>query len=187
MANGRNKLGRKVNLSREPGGFVALPWSVLNSDAFQGLTHKSKSLLLELARQYVGDNNGRLLLSTRYLKTRGWNSADVISRAKQELLESRLVFETFKGFRPNKASWYALTWNSLDSHPDYDAGVKEGFRRGMYRDQSGESSPSRSEVSSKKQNAAAIPSGGTVGEPVVPARGIQFASSVPCGGTAQTA
>jgi hypothetical protein len=134
MANGRSKGTVKKDLSRDPGGFVALPWSVLDSAAYQGLSHPAKALLLEFARQYRQTNNGRLLASKAHLASRGWRSSDVIARAKRELLEARLIFETFMGHRPNKASWYALTWYSLDWHPDFDPGVKESFRRGMYRD-----------------------------------------------------
>jgi hypothetical protein len=52
------------------------------------LGHPARSLLLELARQFVRDNNGRLLASRAYLAKRGWKSADVIDRAKRELLEA---------------------------------------------------------------------------------------------------
>ena len=58
------------------------------------------------------DDNGRMLLSSRYLAPRGWRSPEVITRAKRELLEAQLIFETVKGSRPNKASWYAVTWHN---------------------------------------------------------------------------
>ena len=60
MANGRNA-GRKGDSGRDPGAFVALPWSVLDSPAYARLSHPARSLLLEVARQFVRDNNGRLL------------------------------------------------------------------------------------------------------------------------------
>jgi hypothetical protein len=44
-----------------------------------------------------------LLLSRNFLEPRGWKSADVIHRAKQELLEAEFIFETVKGRRPNRA------------------------------------------------------------------------------------
>lgn len=131
MSNGRN-LGRRVDSGRDPGGFVALPWTVLDSPAFMGLSATAKALLFEAARQWVRDNNGRLLLSHAYLSKRGWNSRDVITRAKRELLEARLIHETVKGHRPNKASWYAVTWRNLDKIPGYDVGAAETFRRGSY-------------------------------------------------------
>ncbi len=130
---GMGKLKTRVDTSREAGGYCALPWSVLDSPAYQALSHPARALLLELARQYVRDNNGRLLLSVRHLLTRGWNSADTITRAKNELLKSKLIYRTVHGHRPNTASWYALTWYTLDKIPGYDEGAAEGFRRGMYR------------------------------------------------------
>jgi len=132
MANGRNKL-RRVDTSRDAGGFVALPWSVLDCPAYAGLSHPARALLLEIARQLVRDNNGRLLASAGHLEARGWRSRDVITRAKRELLEAGFIFETVKGQRPNRASWYAVTWMTLDRHPDFDAGALECFQRGAYR------------------------------------------------------
>lgn len=134
MANGRNPKRRGIDSSREGGGFVALPWSVLDSPAYMALSHPAKALLLEIARQYVKDNNGRLLASIAYLKKRGWTSRDVITRAKRELMDAGLIHETAMGHRPNKASWYAITWYSLDRIDGYDAGAAESFRRGAYRE-----------------------------------------------------
>lgn len=110
-----------------------MPWSVLDSVAFARLSHPARSLLFEIARQFVRDNNGRLLASAAYLSKRGWNSTDVITRAKRELIEAGFIFETVKGHRPNKASWYAVTWQTLDKLPGYDAGAVECFERGAYQ------------------------------------------------------
>ena len=60
MANGRNR-GQKGDSGRDAGGFVALPWSVLDCPAYARLSHPARALLFELARQFVRDNNGRLL------------------------------------------------------------------------------------------------------------------------------
>lgn len=132
MANGRNK-GRKGDTGRDPGGFVALPWSVLDCPAYARLSHPARSLLWEFARQAGNDNNGRLLASRAHLAARGWNSAGVIDRAKSELLAAGFIHETVQGHRPNKASWYAVTWRTLDRHPGYDVGAAETFERGAYR------------------------------------------------------
>ncbi len=119
--------------SRDAGGFVAMPWVVLDSPAYQALSHPARGLLMEFARQYVRDNNGRLLASVAYLKTRGWKSCSVIDRAKKELIEAGFIYETAKGQRPSKASWYAVTWAALDRIPGYDTGAAESFQRGAYR------------------------------------------------------
>jgi hypothetical protein len=64
---------------------------------------------------------------------RGWNSSDTITNAKRQLLDGGFIYETVMGHRPNKASWYAVTWMALDKLPGYDYGAYEGFRRGAYR------------------------------------------------------
>lgn len=112
---------------------MALPWSVLDCASYALLSHPARALLLEIARQFVRDNNGRLLASASYLSKRGWKSSDVITRAKRELLAAGFIHETVKGHRPNKASWYAVTWQALDRLPGYDHGAAETFERGAYR------------------------------------------------------
>lgn len=119
--------------SRDAGGFVAMPWAVLDSAAYQALGHPAKALLMEFARQYVRDNNGRLLASMAYLKERGWRSNSLLTRTKKELMEAGFIHETAKGQRPSKASWYAVTWAALDRIPGYDTGAAETFQRGAYR------------------------------------------------------
>ncbi len=165
MANGRNPKRRGQDTSRDPGGFVALPWSVLDSRAYLGLSHPARALLLEVARQLHGDDNGRLLLSRAHLLPRGWKSADVIQRAKQELLDAELIFETVKGQRPNKASWYAVTWHSLSKLDGFDHGAASAFVRGAYR-----------------RNAPLIPSRGTKGASIAPSVGTRRALPVPSHG-----
>lgn len=140
MANGRNS-GKRGDTGRDSGGFVALPWSVLDCPAYAALSHPARALLLEIARQFVRDNNGRLLASRAYLGKRGWNSPDVISRAKNDLIAAGFIHETVKGHRPNKASWYAVTWRALDRLPGYDAGAAETFVRGAYQNASLRPSP----------------------------------------------
>ena len=159
MANGRNK-NRKGDSGRDSGGFIALPWSVLDCTAYGRLSHPAKALLFELARQFVRDNNGRMLLSRAYLATRGWKSADVIQRAKTELLQSGFIFQTVMGHRPNKASWFAVTWRALDKLPGYDAGAERCFERGAYQ-------------------KVLIPPGGTAGPLIVPPHGTGTAPPVP--------
>lgn len=123
----------KKDSGRIAGGFAAIPWAVLDSPAYATLSHPARSLLLELARQYTGNNNGRLLASAAYLSTRGWKSSDVIARAKLALTDAGFIHQTVQGHRPNKASWYALTWQTLDRHSGFDQGAYELFRRGSFR------------------------------------------------------
>lgn len=132
MANGRNK-NRKGDAGRDAGAFVALPMSVLDCPAYGRLSMHARALLLEVARQFVRDNNGRMLLSRAFMAPRGWKSADMLTKAKRELLDGGFIFQTVMGHRPNKASWYAVTWRALDKLPGYDAGAQACFERGAYQ------------------------------------------------------
>jgi hypothetical protein len=170
MAKDKAHRAHQKGSSRDAGAFVAMPWSVLDCAAYRALSHPARSLLMEFARQYVKDNNGRLLASTRFLKNRGWNSADVIHRAKLELVEAGLIYETVKGHRPNKASWYAITWQNLDKDSRYDAGAWEGWRHAR----------------SGYKNTALIPPNGIKGQPIGPASGIKAPPPIPLGGTIKT-
>lgn len=166
MANGRSK-GSKVDSGRDSGGFIALPWSVLDCPAYARLSMHGRALLLEVARQFVRDNNGRLLMSRAYMETRGWKSVDMLTKAKRELLEGGFIFQTVMGHRPNKASWFAITWQTLDRHQSYDAGAVEGFQRGAYRQ------------NMPLKNASLRPPHGTRKAAIVPPHGTETPPTVP--------
>lgn len=125
-----SRIKHKSN-GRDGGQFAAIPFALLDSDAYLDLPHPARSLLMELARQYTGSNNGRLVLCDKFLAPRGWKSADVINRAKANLLASGFIQETRKG-GINKASWFALSWQSLDWSPEMDI-QRSGFVKGLYR------------------------------------------------------
>lgn len=164
MANGRNK-NNKGDSGRDAGGFVAIPWSVLDCRAYADLSHPARALLLEISRQFVRDNNGRLLASAAHLIKRGWRSADVITRAKRDLIEAGFIHETVKGHRPNKASWYAVTWQRLDRLNGYDHGAFETFQRGAYQ-----------------KNAMLKPSRGVERASIAPSRGVERTPPTPSHG-----
>lgn len=178
MANGRNSGPGKGDSGRDSGPFVALPWSVLDSPAYIRLSHPAKALLLELARQFVRNNNGRLLASKAYLSARGWTSSEVITRAKRELLAAGFIHETVKGRRPNKASWYAITWHALDKLQGFDTDAAETFQRGAYKELVPiQSKPTRDELYAKWRTPAdskksARPSHGLESGSIGPSHGL---------------
>jgi hypothetical protein len=189
MANGRSP-GKRRDTGRDPGGFVAIPFSVLDSAAYMGLSPMAKALLIEVARQYHRDDNGRMLLSRAYLGGRGWYSAGAIQQAKAELIEAGLIHETVKGCRPNKASWYACTWRTLDKIEGYDMDTERAFERGAYRKipPKEKRPPPSALVNAKlKKNAALIPTHGTESPPIVPVHGTESAPTVPAHGTIRPA
>lgn len=118
---------------RDQGGFVAIPLSVLDSVAFRQATPHAKALLMDLTAQLRAENNGDLSACWRFMQTRGWQSQTTLLKAKRELLQRGLIFETRMGARPNKASLYAVTWRALDHcSGKLDIGPQH-FPRGAYR------------------------------------------------------
>ncbi len=141
-----SKSSRYKPHERDAGGFVALPFSVLDSKAYSALSVHARALLIEIARQLRGDNNGSLLCSRAYMLTRGWKSNDMLTKSKAELIDAKLLFQTVLGHRPNKASWYAVTWASLDKLDGFDPGAAEAFVRSAYKSNTAPAKPTRDEL-----------------------------------------
>ena len=117
--------------TRDGARFLALPHVVMDSSAFLNLSAPAIRLLLDIARQYTGSNNGKLVACMSAMSLRGWTSNDTLTRARRELEASSLLMETRKGMRPNRAAWFAVTWASLDWLPEMDI-KREAFERGSY-------------------------------------------------------
>ncbi len=130
-------MSRKINGKSNPSGrdsgrFIALPHSVVDCAAYLHLSMHARALLIEIAKQFNSSNNGKLLVTKAVMKKRGWNSSSMLAKAKKELLDNNFIFETFKGHRPNKASWYAVTWYRLDANKGFDEGAYLLFKQGAY-------------------------------------------------------
>lgn len=100
---------------REPGGFVALPFSVLRSTSYAVLSAYAVKLLNDLLAQYKGDNNGDLCAAwTLMKKERGWKSRDTLQKALKELLAREWLVLARQGGRrvPNL---YAVTFFNVDA------------------------------------------------------------------------
>lgn len=118
---------------RDGGRFLALPWDVLESRAYLVLSPYAVKLLIDLAAQYRGNNNGDLGMAWKIMRPRGWRSEETLHKAKRELLKAGLIFETRKGARPNKASLYGLTFFDLDYCKGKLDITAQGFPRGAWR------------------------------------------------------
>ena len=117
----------------DSGAFLRLPLSVLNSRAYLDAGPHARMLLLDLAAQYKGDNNGDLAASWTLMQRRGWRSKETLTAAKRELIALELIVETRMGARPNKASLYACTWWALDECGGKLELLPKHFPRGAYR------------------------------------------------------
>ena len=126
MANPKHK-----GNGRDGSRFVALPCVLLASPAYIGLSFSARALLVDMAFQYSGSNNGKIVICEKATRPRGWASSATIHKAKRELLEAGFLCETRKGHKPNKASWFALTWQTLDWSPEMDS-QRAGCTRSAY-------------------------------------------------------
>ncbi len=97
-----------------------------------GASNMSRSLLYELMRQHDGRNNGHLHLSFKWLKTRGWMSANSIQRGKIELLERQLILKTREGGLNAGPDKYALTWLAITNYVGLHIASKD-YQPGAYQ------------------------------------------------------
>ena len=114
--------GKRAKLTgRGKGGsFVAMPHVLLESPAFRVLSGRATKVLLYLASQYKGNNNGDLHCAWSLIRKQcGWKSHGSLRLAIQELEQSRLIVRTRRGGK-NRASLYALGWFALDANPKLD-------------------------------------------------------------------
>jgi hypothetical protein len=114
------------------GRFLAMPHTVLNSQAYLSLGPHARSLLFDMAVQYNGRNNGDLSATWEQMRQRGWKSRDTLCKAKKQLIERQLIVETRKGHRPNVASLYAVTWCGLDDCGGKLEMTEKAFPRSHY-------------------------------------------------------
>jgi len=59
---------------RVSGSFLSLPHNLLRHKNFKALKAKSVKLLIDLATQYNGRNNGDLCAPLSIMRERGWSS-----------------------------------------------------------------------------------------------------------------
>jgi hypothetical protein len=124
MSNSKRRF-KGAKEKRPSGRFYPLPAVVLQSLAYVSLSAHAVKLLMDMLEQYRGDDNGRLICTWAHMhEKRGWKSRDTLDKARIELLTAGFLFETVKGRRPNRASWYALTFFAIDQHDDFDATIQ---------------------------------------------------------------
>ena len=93
--------------------FVMFPWDVLNHEIFRTLSPRATKLVVDIAAQYRGSNNGDLCAPLSLMKKRGWNSSDQLDKAKKELVGKDVIRVARQGGL-NKCNLYALTWFPID-------------------------------------------------------------------------
>ncbi len=112
--------------------FTGIVRSVFECPAFAALSPHACKLLLELAGQYRGDNNGNLTVAWKVVSKRGWRSKTTLWRCKAELIKAGFVYVTRKGHMPSTCDLLALTWFPLDVSPKFDPDALHGFQPRAY-------------------------------------------------------
>lgn len=121
MANtGRRRSRQK---GRREGTHLGLPHYIVRSPEFRKLPPWPLKLLIELASDYNGFNNGNLSAAFSVLKERGWNSPGTLSDALKYLQEKRWIIRTRTGNK-NRCALYAITWWAIDDCPGKHLEIK---------------------------------------------------------------
>ena len=122
------------------GQILAIPRVVKRSEAYRSCSTLARALLIELADQHNGSNNGRLHLSYVYLRQQGFNSKDQIAKGRDELISRNLIVLTRQGGLPVRiagkstfsgASWFALTWHRISNFIGLDI-VPSQYEQGAW-------------------------------------------------------
>ncbi|MES2000348.1 MAG: hypothetical protein V4446_13640 [Pseudomonadota bacterium] len=160
---------QKKPLEAVSGTYSAIPHAVLDSVAFTGASHPAKALLIDLVRQLNGRNNGRLQLSDKWLKGRGWTSKAVTFSAKRALLERKLIMLAKQGGLNHGASWYLVTWLAVSNFEGLDITAMD-YHPGAW---------SFMDKLPLPKNASAVPSNGVVKHSTAPRDGVAKLSTTP--------
>jgi hypothetical protein len=86
---------------------------VMKSPEWGDLDGYEVKLLMELAKEYKGNNNGDLSAAFSVLKSRGWRSSATLNRRLRGLVEKGWLLVTRHG-GSHRCSLYAITWWPLN-------------------------------------------------------------------------
>lgn len=108
---GEPKWNKRAKLTGKGGAasFISMPHYVLNSDEFAALTGNELRMLMELARQYKGNNNGDLTAMREQLVARGWKSHQTIDAQLAKLERKGWIVKTRQGGKRIGCTLYAVT------------------------------------------------------------------------------
>lgn len=120
MPSKRKKKSNQIHYyNAATGGIAILPKVVLENDRFYTLNPQAKVILLYIASQYNGYNNGDLCATLSVFKKYGFTSNDTLTRSLKQLEINGLIVRTRIGGKDwqtggNLPSLYAITWQPID-------------------------------------------------------------------------
>lgn len=104
-----------VKRRRSAETFAAVSVKVMRSEAYRTLRSTYKAVLLALAAQYRGFNNGDLALTRLMARNLGVTSEQARSHGLRELSRRGLIEKTYQGgMRPLGPTLWALTWQRVN-------------------------------------------------------------------------
>ena len=106
------KRARQTGRGRTP-PFLLLQHDITSSPEWAALSAKAVKLLIEIARQFRGYNNGDLSAPWSKMKLRGFRSPQTLHNAKQELIEAGFVVVARQGGM-HGCTLFAVTWMPID-------------------------------------------------------------------------
>ena len=114
--------------------FVALPYNMLNSNAYIDLSNHAVRIFIELKKRFNGSNNGEIFLSLREAQKICNSGFDTVRKSIHELITNGFIEYKKKGLpRQRKASTFYLTCekynnkeakNSWKDYPNNEANLK---------------------------------------------------------------
>lgn len=106
-----------------PGGFLALPKLLMEHSDFRELTPSALKVLMVLASQYNGRNNGDLSATHSMMEDWGGMAKATLAKALRELQARNLIARTRENRRGRdgaRCALFALTWHTIDECPGKD-------------------------------------------------------------------
>lgn len=117
----------KTKNRKGSGRFAGIPHAVMNHPDFIALAPNAVRLLLEMARQYNGHNNGDLSAAWTLMQKRGFKAEPTLNKALHQLLRSNFLVRTREGRFMNpgrQCALYALSWLNIDECPGKELELK---------------------------------------------------------------
>lgn len=105
---------------KSTGRFAGIPHAVMNHPDYIALSAYAVRLLLEMARQFNGHNNGDLSAAFSVLKKRGFKSKTTLAKLLRELEGNDLIrcSRPWRFLNPgSQCALFALTWLAMDECP----------------------------------------------------------------------
>lgn len=93
---------------------MALPSEMLESENYGNLSAHAAKLLVDIAMQFKGTNNGDLSCPWTRMRRRGFKSKSTLWAAIAELTDAGFIVLTRQGGKHHICALYAITWKPID-------------------------------------------------------------------------